>query len=331
MTLKCSRKRLLWAIPLLLLAEPVLWYLTLPWPVRLRGHDPERTALMEYRLEEARRAGETLELRHHWVPLDRISRHLQRAVLVAEDARFREHGGVDWAALAEELHWAGDDDFSWLDLADLRALLGAVRYYRAHRDEVRGRSTITQQVAKNLYFGPERSLRRKAAELIVARRLERFLTKDRILEIYLNIAEWGPGIFGAEAAARHYFGRPAAELTREQAAALAATLPHPLTSNPARRPGRMAWRQRMILARMGATGPVQTVPLVPESIDIPEPELELAAPEFHLPAPLEAADTSRADPAAAPPDTAGIADPPPDTAGVAEPWPETVFARVSAR
>jgi monofunctional biosynthetic peptidoglycan transglycosylase len=132
---------------------------------------------------------------------------------------------------------------------------------------VRGRSTITQQLAKNLYFGESRSLSRKIAEFVVAGRLERFLSKDRILELYLNVVEWGPGIFGADAAARHYFGKPASDLTSDQAAALAATLPHPLSSNPKLRPGRMAWRKQMILARMGATGPVKTVPLEPPGKD----------------------------------------------------------------
>ncbi|HSL71901.1 MAG TPA: biosynthetic peptidoglycan transglycosylase, partial [Longimicrobiales bacterium] len=89
------------------------------------------------------------------------------------------------------------------------------------------------------------------------------LSKDRILELYLNLVEWGPGVFGAEAAARYYFGKSASKLTAEQAATLAATLPHPLTSNPKQKPGRMAWRKRMILARMGVQGPVQTVPLEP--------------------------------------------------------------------
>src|SRR5690606_7452163 len=243
-------KRLFLALPLACIGALWFEYLALPWPVVLRTRDPQRTALMEYRMREAAARGATLVIQHQWVPLDRISRNLRRAVIAAEDARFYQHRGIDWAALREELEYGGDTDFSWTDLNDLRALFAAIRYYREHRAEVRGRSTITQQLAKNLYFTPERSLLRKAEELIVARRLERFLSKDRILEIYLNVAEWGPGIFGAEAAARHYFGRSAADLTLEQAAALAATLPHPLTSNPKHRPGRMQWRQRLILDRL---------------------------------------------------------------------------------
>ncbi|HLU24281.1 MAG TPA: transglycosylase domain-containing protein [Longimicrobiales bacterium] len=263
--------RLIASLALAAVGAAWFYFLALPWPVTLRSRNPERTAMMAYRLERAAARGETLEIRHQWVPLDQISRHLRRAVIVAEDSRFYEHAGVDWAALREEVRYTGDEEFSWTDREDLKALLEAVRYYRENRDKIRGRSTITQQVAKNLYFGPERSIVRKFEEFLVARRLERFLSKDRILEIYLNVAEWGPGIFGAEAAAQTYFGRSAASLTLEQAAALAATLPHPLTSNPSHRPGRMRWRQELILTRMGAT-PAQPQP-APLAIEPPEPEL----------------------------------------------------------
>lgn len=258
-------KRIIVAIPLAVVGTALLYWLTIPWPVRLRSHDPDTTAVMRQRVAEARERGEEIELRQVWVRLDDISPRLRRAVIVAEDGRFFEHDGIDWLALREEFRYTGDADFSLRDPSDRRALLEAVQYYRRNRDRVRGRSTITQQVAKNLYFSTDRSLRRKLEELVVARRLERFLSKDRILEIYLNVAEWGPGVFGVEAAARHYFSRSAADLTADQAAALAATLPHPLTSNPHTRPGRMAWRKQLILARMGAAGTVQTVPLAPES------------------------------------------------------------------
>jgi monofunctional biosynthetic peptidoglycan transglycosylase len=297
-------KRAFLALALSLLGAAWFAYLALPWPLRLRWQNPSRTALMEYRLAEAAARGDSLTIQHEWVPLERISRHLRRAVLVAEDARFYEHDGIDWAALREELRYRGDDDFSWTDPADLRAVLDALRYYRAHRARIRGRSTLTQQLAKNLYFSPERSLSRKVAEFVVARRLERFLSKDRILELYLNVAEWGPGIFGAEAAARKYFGKSAAELTREEAAQLAATLPHPLTINPARRPGRMAWRVRMILARMGGSGP-GTVPLEPPEeirVELPEPDFPEAAfpvPELDSAGALPPVDTAAASPEAA--------------------------------
>jgi monofunctional glycosyltransferase len=254
-------KRLLLAMPLAIIGAAFLYWVTLPWPGRLRTHDPETTALMRQRVAEARARGDDLVVRQEWVRLEQISPGLRRAVIVAEDGRFHEHDGIDWLALREEFRYEGDADFSVFDAADRRALLASLRYYRENRDRIRGRSTITQQLAKNLYFSTDRSIVRKLEEFVVARRLERQLGKDRILELYLNVAEWGPGIFGAEAAARHYFNRPASDLTADEAAALAATLPHPLTSNPRTQPGRMQWRKELILGRMGGTGPARTVPL----------------------------------------------------------------------
>jgi monofunctional glycosyltransferase len=254
-------KRVLVAIPLAVVGALWFYWITIPWPLRLRSQDPQTTAVMRQRIAEARADGVELQLRQEWVPLDRISPRLQRAVIAAEDGRFRQHHGIDWNALREEFRYDGDDDFSWLDPGDIRALIASLQYYRRNRDQVRGRSTITQQLAKNLYYSTDRSVIRKLEEFIVARRLERFLGKDRILEVYLNVVELGPGIFGAEAAARHYFDTSAAGLSADQAAALAATLPHPLTSNPRTNPGRMSWRKNLILQRMGGSGPVETVPL----------------------------------------------------------------------
>jgi monofunctional biosynthetic peptidoglycan transglycosylase len=243
-------RRLLAAVPLALLGAAWFWFLILPWPILLPWREPRATAVMEVRVQQARARDGTLEIHHEWVPLDRIARNLQRAVVVAEDGTFFEHRGIDWQALGEELRYRGDDDFSWFDTSDIVALGHAIGYYIQHRHEIRGRSTITQQLAKNLYFSTDRSVLRKVEEFVVARRLELFLSKQRILELYLNIAEWGPGIFGAEAAARHYYGRAAAQLDDDQAATLAATLPHPLTSNPSLRPGRMAARKQVILRLM---------------------------------------------------------------------------------
>lgn len=239
-------------VPLLAL---LLWFVWIPWPRELDTTHPERTALMDQRFEEARRAGDIVALRQEWVSLQQISPHLVRTVLHAEDQRFREHAGIDWSALADEVHWQGGDTFSWTRSGDLRALVEALRYAWDHRDEVRGRSTLTQQLAKNLYFGTERSLARKAREFVVTQRLERTLHKDRILELYLNVAEWGPGLFGAEAASREYFGKGAGDLTLEEAAALAGTLPHPLTSNPSRVPAQMRWRQTRILEALRGEAP----------------------------------------------------------------------------
>ena len=228
----------------------IAWFVLIPSPAPLVAANPPRTALMEQREAEARAAGRSFDIEQEWAPLDAMSPHLVRAVIVAEDYRFRQHAGVDWVSLAEEVEWSGGDGFSWRRRADLGALLQAARFVWSNRDDLRGRSTITQQLAKNLYFGTERTLTRKALELIVAGRLERRLGKDRILELYLNTAEWGPGVFGAEAAARTYFGRSAASLALEEAVTLAATLPHPLTSNAHTAPSRMLWRRDLLLDRL---------------------------------------------------------------------------------
>lgn len=249
---------------------PLLVWAALPWPVAYRYVDPAATAVMRYRVDQAKDEGDVLALRQTWVPLAKISPTLQRAVVAAEDGRFRDHHGIDWVSLGEELHYRGQPPFSWKDGEDLKALAGAGLYYAEHRDKVKGRSTLTQQVAKNLYFTPERSLARKVAEVFVARRLERVLSKDRILEIYLNTAEFGPGIFGVEAASQEYFGVSAAKLDQVQAASLAATLPQPLTSNPKHRPSRMAWRRDLILRRLrGQDRSLEPIPEQPEPLALP--------------------------------------------------------------
>jgi len=236
----------------------LFWFVWIPWPTGLADSHPAGTALMNQRIAEAAAAGDSLVIQHEWVPLEAISPSLVRTVLFAEDQRFREHGGIDWQALSEEVGWEGGDTFSWTDRDDLAALGSALQYVWDERNSIRGRSTLTQQLAKNLYFGTDRSLTRKGREFIVARRLERRLDKDRILELYLNLVEWGPGIFGAEAASRTYFGKGASQLNLVEAAALAATLPHPLSSNPARSPAQMRWRQALILERLES-------PTTPES------------------------------------------------------------------
>jgi len=259
-------------------AALAVWFVVIPYPWRLTGRNPEESALMTQRMREARRAGTGLTIEHEWVALDDISPALRRAVVVAEDYRFREHHGIDWVSLAEEVHWTGDEQFSWWSGEDRRALAGALTYVWEHRAELRGRSTITQQLAKNLYFGTDRSFVRKAMEFVVARRLENRLDKDRILELYLNIAEWGPGVFGAEAAAQTYFGKPASALTLTEAAALAGTLPHPLTSNPSHNPRQMQWRQGLILDRLD---PSRGLP--PPPGPLPDIEIELMTPMTSVP------------------------------------------------
>jgi len=159
-------------------------------------------------------------------------------VIISEDSRFRTHHGIDPAEIADALGMNDPRGF-WSGLA------ATVR----HRDRVRGASTITQQLAKNLYLSSSRSPIRKAKEAVTALGLELALSKDRILELYLNVAEWGPGIWGVDAASGAYFGVPASRLNEEQAAELAATLPHPRTSNPTFRPERTRARRALILAR----------------------------------------------------------------------------------
>src|SRR5256885_4112053 len=154
-------------------------------------------------------------------------------VIIAEDSRFRSHVGIDPAEVADALGVDGAHGF-W----------SAIRAAWWHRDRLRGASTITQQLAKNLYLSSSRSPVRKLKEAATALGLELALSKDRILELYLNVAEWGPGIWGIDAASRAYFGVPASRLSAEQAAELAATLPHPRTSNPTFRPERTLERPR---------------------------------------------------------------------------------------
>ena len=196
-------------IPLAFLAAGVplglaaLW-IALPDPSTLATTNPKTTALIEQRRSEARAAHKSFRPMRVWVPLERISPRLVQAVLLSEDARFYAHGAFDWRevqAAAEESFEAG------------RALRGA--------------STVTQQLAKNVWLGTERTFSRKAKEAVLAVKLERALSKRRVLTLYLNVAEWGEGVFGAEAAARTWFGKPAADLTTAEAALLAAMLPAP--------------------------------------------------------------------------------------------------------
>ena len=207
-------------------------YLTLPDVRPLRTANPPTTAFMELRAREARDRGQTPRRIQIWVSYGSISRDLVRAVLVAEDDAFWEHEGVDFTQIQESLQ----KDWE-------RGRL------------VRGASTITQQLAKNLYLSPSRNPIRKVRELIIARRLEAELKKSRILELYLNVIEWGDGIYGAEAAARTYFHKRAAELTPSESALLAAVIVNPRVLSPARPTARVIRRQQLILRRMGVVVP----------------------------------------------------------------------------
>jgi monofunctional biosynthetic peptidoglycan transglycosylase len=212
-------------------------YLTLPDVRSLRTANPSSTAFIELRAREARARGDEPRRQQQWVPYSRISQNLKRAVLVAEDRAFWEHEGVDVEQMRESLlrDWAN------------RAL-------------IRGGSTITQQLAKNLYLSPSRNAVRKLRELVIARRLEAELSKRRILELYLNVIEWGDGIYGAEAAARAYFHESAAMLSPDQAALLAAAIINPRQLSPASPNTRLRRRQHLILARMGSITPPPSTP-----------------------------------------------------------------------
>jgi monofunctional glycosyltransferase len=203
------RRRRLWPLLLAALLAWLAWE-AVSWPdvAALASDDPETTAFIErYRRRAERR--DLPEPRQRWVRASRISRHLGHAVLVAEDIEFFSHGGFSRHELRAAL------DKAWEE-----------------RELPRGASTITQQLAKNLWLSPSYNPLRKVKEAILTWQLERTLSKRRILELYLNVVEFGPGIYGAEAAARHYYGAGAGALTRHQAASLAAGLSRPSTWHP---------------------------------------------------------------------------------------------------
>jgi monofunctional biosynthetic peptidoglycan transglycosylase len=180
-----------------------------PKIARLEKENPKLTSFMKHRLDQARKQGQKLEIQQSWIPLSRISPYLVHAVVIAEDDKFWGHKGFDLEAIRAALE-KNIEKKTW-------------KY---------GGSTITQQLAKNLFLSPSRSPLRKIREFILAWRLERTLSKKRILELYLNVVEWGDGIFGAEAAARHYYNQPASDLTPQEAAHLAVVLPSPRRYNP---------------------------------------------------------------------------------------------------
>ena len=171
-------------------------------------------------------------------PLTEIAPLLQRMVIIGEDSRFWTHHGIDPVEMADAMR---------IDRS--RGTWASVKTLWRRRDRMRGASTITQQLAKNLYLSSSRNFARKLKEAVTALRLELALPKTRILELYLSVAEWGPGIWGVQAASHTYFGVPASQLDERAAAALAATLPHPSSSNPAHRPETMLARRDLILAR----------------------------------------------------------------------------------
>jgi monofunctional biosynthetic peptidoglycan transglycosylase len=177
---------------------------------RLQKKNPAQTAFMEYREKQWREKGRHVQVHQIWVPLSRISPYLVKAVLIAEDDKFWSHEGFDYEGIMEAFE------------RDLQS--GRLRF---------GGSTISQQLARNLYLSPAKNFWRKIREALITWRMEQVLSKKRILELYLNVVEWGDGIFGAEAASRHYFEKPASELSPREAARLAVVLPSPRKLDPA--------------------------------------------------------------------------------------------------
>jgi monofunctional biosynthetic peptidoglycan transglycosylase len=194
--------------------------------VALKWLNPPTTAVQAQRRIESWIHGQPYRKRYDFVPLQRISRNFQHAVIAAEDARFYQHHGFDWTEIQDAI----DDEMDG--------------------GRVRGASTITQQLVKNLFLTTSRSVVRKAVEFTLVPPAEFILGKQRILELYMNVVEWGPGIYGAEAAARQYYHEPAARVSREEGARMAAILPSPRR----RRPGRMNGYTQRILGRMGQMG-----------------------------------------------------------------------------
>jgi len=252
---------------LILLVLPFVWLLAVwPPPIWYRTHWPGETEFMRIR-RASLPPNRPTERAYHPVPLDSISPSVIEAVVTAEDARFRGHRGIDWYEVRKALGYRRGN-FDWSSAGDVKELVWALAQASNRREATRGASTITQQLAKNLYLSPSRNPFRKLKEAVIAYRLERALGKQRILELYVNVAELGNGVWGVEAASRRYFRTSAREVSLTQAAALAATLPFPLGSNPAYRPVRMRRRQDLILRRM--RGERVEVPKVEEE-PIPQP------------------------------------------------------------
>ena len=213
---------------LIALTAVQFWFLVHVW--YWAGNNPESTAFMRARLEILQEDNPKARLRQQWVPYQRISGHLKRAIIAAEDAKFVSHNGFDWDGIQK-----------------------AYEKNMREGEIVAGGSTITQQLAKNLFFSGERTWWRKAQEAVVAVMIETVMSKRRILEIYLNVIEWGEGVFGAEAAARLHYGTTAAGLPAEQAARLASIVPSPRRYGPASDTAYLQRRTQTILARMNGS------------------------------------------------------------------------------
>jgi monofunctional biosynthetic peptidoglycan transglycosylase len=223
------KRILLWLIlapVLLVLLIQAYFFLQICWWI---NYNPGSTSFMRQQLSVLREKNPEAKLQHKWVPYNRISNNLKRAVISSEDDGFSEHDGVDWEAMQKAY--------------EKNQKKGKVAY---------GGSTITQQLAKNLFLSGERSYLRKGQELVITYMLELCMDKERILEIYLNVVEWGVGVFGAEAASRHYYGISAAALSPAQAARLAVMLPKPRFFDKHTGSAYLQRRTELILKRMNS-------------------------------------------------------------------------------
>ena len=223
------RKLLFWIVvvpTLIVIVIQLYFFAQIWWWV---DHNPGSTSFMRQQESALQEKNPQVKIQYRWVPYDRISNNLKRAIIASEDSHFSDHQGVDWDALQKA-------------------------YEKNNRKGkvVSGGSTITQQLAKNLFLSGDRSYLRKAQEFVITFMLEFWMDKERIFEIYLNVVEWGVGVFGAEAAAQHYYGIPAAALSASQAARLAVMLPKPRFYDKNRGSGYLAGRTGLILRRMGS-------------------------------------------------------------------------------
>ncbi|HSP15570.1 MAG TPA: monofunctional biosynthetic peptidoglycan transglycosylase [Thermoanaerobaculia bacterium] len=303
-------KRILLALAALVPIFIAYEWITWPDIARLRDEAPKTTAFMEERRRELRREGKDDTMDYQWVSYSRISPNLRRAVLVAEDNDFYEHGGVDMKAMQE-----------------------AIKRDWKKKKLTHGGSTITQQLAKNLYLSASRNPLRKIKEYFLARSLENHLTKKRILELYLNVVEMGERVFGAEAAARHYFGKSAASLSPQEAALLAGCLPNPRIMIPGQPNKRLRWRQNMILSRMRRWGYIyeKEVLTAPKPEAPPQPPTEPSQPtdpDLEPPSTTDTAATTETSRGTTPPpppptDTTGTVPPLSATTGTAPPPSDT--------
>lgn len=224
--------------------------ITFPSISSLRNDNPATSSMIEFRISEAKAEGREPRKFMIWMPIEQISPQLQRAVLAGEDSRFFQHDGFDWEAIQkawDEAVKAGEKEAKAEGDYDPNDWIPPMPSFK------RGASTVTQQLSKNLFLSEDRNFLRKGREAVYTYFLERELSKKRILEIYLNIIEWGDGIYGAEAASRAYFKKSASDLTKDEAAFLAAMIPSPLNIfNPAKNRKRVVRRQRVILRGMNS-------------------------------------------------------------------------------